>query len=387
MKFPYEYPVDPDAVGIDKHRLEKVLDRFRGQHASGLFPGGQLALRRNGKLVLNEACGIARGLRPGEQVAPVRVRSHTSFSVLSAGKPLAAVAIALLEDRGVLDVDTPVAEVIPGFEVHGKGDITILDVLTHRAGILMPDLVQNRQIWEDRRAVLGSLMEAEPAYKRGTFAYMAYEYGWILAEVVFRVDGRTIANFTTEELSEPLELPDLTFGLGRRDIESLAFSYWLGKDKVMVAGINVAADFEGRNNSASQFKSMNPAVNLVTNAACLAAFYEFLLAKGVTRAGKRLISEKTLQKYTTRNFIGWDRNSRALCSVGRGFMLGALFPTIYGWWDTGGCFGHPGGFSSLAFGDRDTGIAAAIVTNGNRGFADLARRFMPLAHGLRRACH
>ncbi len=169
MTFPYEHPVEPETVGIDKRRLEKVLDRYRAQQASGLFPGGQVALRRNGKLVLNEACGIARGLRPGERIAPVTVRPHTPFSVLSAGKPLAAVAIALLEDRGLLDVDNPVAEVIPGFEVHGKGDLTIVDVLTHRAGILLPDLVQNRPLWEDRRAVLGSLVEAEPAYKRCGF--------------------------------------------------------------------------------------------------------------------------------------------------------------------------------------------------------------------------
>jgi CubicO group peptidase (beta-lactamase class C family) len=154
----------------------------------------------------------------------------------------------------------------------------------------------------------------------------------------------------------------------------------------MVAGINVAADFEGRNNSAIQINSMNPAVSLVTNAASLAAFYEFLLNNGVTRTGKRLIAETTLQKYTTRNFMGWERNTKTLAAVGRGFMLGASFPTIYGWWNTGRCFGHPGGFSSLAFGDSDTGIAAAIVTNGNRGFMDLARRFMPLAQGLRKAC-
>jgi CubicO group peptidase (beta-lactamase class C family) len=383
MAFPYEDPVDPETVGIDERRLKKVLDRFRRQQASGLFPGGQLALRRNGKPVLNEARGIARGLRPNEAIEPLEVQARTPFSVLSAGKPLAAVAIALLEDRGVLDAETPVAELIPGFEVHGKGEITILDVLTHRAGILLPDLVENPQLWEDREAVLRCLVEARPAYKRGTFAYMPYEYGWILAEIIFRVDGRTVAAFTREELFEPLGLPDLSFGLGGREIDSLAFSYWFGKDRLMVAGIDVADDFEGRNNSASQFNSENPAVSLVANAACLAAFYEFLLAGGVTRTGKRLISEKTLEKYTTRNFVGWERSAKAFCAVGRGFMLGAGFPTIYGWWGSSGCFGHPGGFSSLAFGDRDSGIAAAIVTNGNRGFTDIAKRFMPLAHGLR----
>ena len=55
MTFPYEDPVEPGTVGIDKRRLEKVLDRFKKQQASGLFPGGQLALRRHGKPVLEEA--------------------------------------------------------------------------------------------------------------------------------------------------------------------------------------------------------------------------------------------------------------------------------------------------------------------------------------------
>jgi CubicO group peptidase (beta-lactamase class C family) len=387
MTFPHEQPVEPDTVGVDRLLLKRVVNRFKEQQSSGSFPGGQLVLRRDGKLVLDEACGIARGWRPGDGVTPVRVEAHTPFPVLSAGKALAAVAIALLEDRGVLEARTPVAEIIPGFERHGKGDITVLDVLTHRAGILLPDLVDNRQLWGDRKAVLGHLINAKPTYKRGTFAYMAYEYGWILSEIVLHVDGRALADFVVEELCEPLELPELRYGLGERDIESLAFLYWLGRDKVMVAGINVAEDFEGRNNSAIQFDSLNPAVSLVTDAASLTAFYEFLLAKGVTRAGKRLISETTLQKYISRNFMGWDRNSKAICSMGRGFMLGAVFPTIYGWWNSGSCFGHPGGFCSLAFGDRDTGMAASILTNGNHGFMDIAKRFMPLAHGLRKACH
>lgn len=386
MPFPHEDPVDPHSVEIDAARLRKVVDRFRKQQSSGAFPGGQLAARRKGRLVLDEACGIARGVRSDEGTLPVPLTPRTPFPVLSAGKPLAGIAIALLEDRGLLDPGARVADIIPGFETHGKAEITVLDVLTHRAGVLLPDLVANRRLWSDRSAVLASLVEARPAYKRGTFAYMPYEYGWILSEIVLRVDGRAIAEFLAQELSAPLDLPALALGLGGRDAASLAFLYWLGKDRLIVGGVNVAEDFEGRNNSLEQIESMNPAVSLVTDAASLAALYEFLLGGGVTRAGRQLVSERTLRKYTTRNFAGWERNSKAFSAVGRGFITGALFPTVYGWWGTGGCFGHPGGLCALAFADRATGIAAGIVTNGNRDFMDLAKRFMPLARGLRAAC-
>jgi CubicO group peptidase (beta-lactamase class C family) len=386
MTFPHERPVDAEAANVDGVLLHDVVNRFRRQQASGAFPGGQIAVRRAGQLLVDEAFGIARGLRTGSEPVCTTVQRRTPFPVLSAGKPLAAVAIAMLEDRGQLDPRAPVAAIIPGFEAHGKGEITVLDVLTHRAGIFLPDLVARPELWRDRHAVLRKLTEATPAFRRGTFAYMPYEYGWILSEVVSRIDGRLLADFVTAELAEPLGLPDLRFGLAGRAPDALAWSYWLGKKKLLVGGIDVAADFESRNNSAAQLESLNPAVSLVTDAASLAAFYEFLVAGGVTRTGRRLISESTLRRYTARNFAGWDRSSNALSAVGRGFIVGAWFTTIFGWWNTGGCFGHPGGLSCLAFGDYRTNLAAAILTNGNRGFFDLAKRCVPLAAGLRRAC-
>lgn len=387
MTFPHEPTVEPESVGMESERLRKVVRRFEAQQETGRFPGGQIAVRRKGKSVVNHACGIARGLRPEERKIASAVDPWTPFPVLSAGKPVGAVAIALLEDRGELEANAPVANFLPGFERQGKGEITLLDVLTHRAGILLPDLVQRPKEWSDRESVVRHLVEAEPKYERGTFAYMPYEFGWILSEVVLRVTGSQLAKFAAQELFGPMGLHDLSFGLGGREIGDLAFSYWLGGASMEISGIEVAADFEERNNSYDQFDSLNPAVSLVSDAASLAAFYEFLVEGGVTHGGKRLVSEATLRTYTTRNYVGWERNSKAFSSVGRGFILGANFPTIYGWRGTTGCFGHPGGLAVLAFGDHETGVAAAIVTNGNRSFVDLAKRFMPLAAGIRRACH
>jgi CubicO group peptidase (beta-lactamase class C family) len=387
MVFPHEQPVEPEAASIDRSRLSKVVTHFLHQQATGAFPGGQLAVRRGGQLLVDEACGIARGRGSEGETARVAVHTRTPFRALSAGKPLAAVAIAMLEDRGRLDPNAPVASIIPEFEAHGKGEITVLDVLTHRAGILLPDLVATPERWGDRHAVLHELIEAKPAHRRGTFAYMPYEYGWILSEIVLRVDGRTMDEFVTAEISKPLGLPDLCLGLAGRALRSVAWSYWLGRKKLFVGRVDVAADFEARNNSMTQLDSLNPAVSLVTDAASLAAFYEFLLAGGVTNTGRRLLSSDTLKRYTTRNFVGWERTARAFSAVGRGFLVGAWFTTVFGWWGSAGCFGHPGGLSCLAFGDHRTGLSAAIVTNGNRSFFDLANRFVPLVTGLRKACH
>lgn len=89
----------------------------------------------------------------GESEPPVYAQSTTPFPVLSAGKPLAATVIAKLEDRGVLDIQSPIAQIFPEFARHNKEEITTLDVLTHRSGCLMPGFLTNTQIWGDREAV------------------------------------------------------------------------------------------------------------------------------------------------------------------------------------------------------------------------------------------
>ena len=221
--FPYEDPVAPESVNMDAGRLARVVEFFQSQQLSGAFPGGQLVVRRTGKLVLNDAVGIARGFRPSEPIPPVQVQPQTPFPVLSAGKPLAAVAIAMLEDRGALDVDVPIAQIFPEFARHGKARITTLDVLTHRSGMLMPDFVKNPQLWGDREAIQSALVDTVPSYPRGTLAYHPHEYGWILSEILLRVDGRSLPDYFVEEIAAPLQLPTLRFGLAGRDINSLAF--------------------------------------------------------------------------------------------------------------------------------------------------------------------
>ena len=111
--------------------LGKVERLFLRQQARGDFPGGQLVVRRQGEELLTISCGIARGLRTGDG-DQVPVTESTPFQVMSASKPVIAFLIAVLEDRGLLDVERSVSHYIPQFEREGKGDITVLDILTHQ---------------------------------------------------------------------------------------------------------------------------------------------------------------------------------------------------------------------------------------------------------------
>ncbi len=215
---------------------------------------------------------------------------------------------------------------------------------------------------------------------------MPVEYGVILDAIVQRITGRSIAESFQDELAVPLGLPNIRYGLGGHSLEDVAWNYWLGGTRLMIAGMNVAENFEAKNNDKAVFKASNPAFSMVADAANLAAFYEFLVNGGHTRNGERLISDSLLQSYTTKQASGWNKSVNTYLSLGRGFMLGTVTPSFYGWWGTNNCFGHPGMFSSVAFGDTVTGLSVAIVTNGNRGIGDFFRRTVALTHRLRGAC-
>jgi CubicO group peptidase (beta-lactamase class C family) len=363
--------------------LNSAQALFLRQNERGLFPGGQLVVRARGETLLNLSLGVARGYRAGEG-GRVPVTEETPFQVLSASKPTVAFAIAVLEDRGLLEVERSVAHYVPEFGQAGKRDITVLEVLTHRSGVLVPPLWTSPETWPDWDRVQGEIWKARPRYRRGTLAYHPHEFGWILGEVVRRVSETSLPEFLQEIL--PGRLKELRLCVRSADTSQVAHTYWLGPKRLPIAGENLAARFEDIFNAPSTLTSVVPGASMITTASALATFYEMILAGGTMADGTRLIRQETLERYITENVTGFDRSSRSHVVLGRGFLLGWLGPHPYGWWNTRACVGHPGGgLSVLAFGDRRTGTAIAIATNGNRRLAAALRRYASLCSIIRKS--
>ncbi len=362
--------------------FSKTVALFQRQLDRGSFPGGQLVVRAGGEELLNLAVGVARGFRSheGEQVP---VTAMTPFQVMSASKPLVAFAIAVLEDRGLVDVERPVAYYVPEFGREGKSEITVLEVLTHRSGVIVPHLWESAALWPDWDRVQQEIWHARPRHRRGTLAYHPFEFGWMLGELVRRVTGQPLDRFLTDLLPESLR--GLCLRRDEDDETVVARLYWLGPKRLLLGGQDVAGTFEEKNNSRLTLTSLVPGASLTTNASTLAQFYEMLLAGGTTRDGVRLIRSETLERYLTANVRGYDRTLRSYLIIGRGFLLGWRWPHPYGWWDSRACVGHGGGFCTVVFGDRRTGAAIAMLTNGNRGLGDVFRRFVSLSTAVRRA--
>lgn len=348
-----------------------VVAAFRRQHARGAFPGGQLVVRRAGQVLVNEAIGLASGLRAGE--VRREVTAQTTFPVFSASKPFVAVAVAMLEERGLLDVNAPLSRFVPEW----SRDRTVLDVLTHRAGIIVPELTGDARRWSDPADILRTLATTPPRYPRGTIAYGPYEYGWILAEVIARVAGEPLPVFLKREFLDPAGV-DVRFTIEPKDAGEIARTYWLGGKRV-VAGHELSATWEAVQNAPETRATLCAGAGLYATADALARFYEALL-----EGGRGLIRPETIAAYTRVNASGFDRSNNLPLRIGRGFLLGQVMPSTYGWFGTSRCYGHAGAFSVVAGADPDRGLSVAYVTNANRGPYDLLWRAASIGSVVRR---
>ncbi|MFH1952907.1 MAG: serine hydrolase domain-containing protein [Pseudomonadota bacterium] len=128
-------------------------------------------------------------------------------------KALAAMVMLVLHDQGRFSFDDPVIKNWPEFGKNGKATITIAHIMSHRAGIPDGPQIQPR-FWNDRKVVAEAVEKMRPIWPPGsTTAYHSLSYGWVLEELVYRWEGRNIANLLRSELTEPLAIKNLFLGL------------------------------------------------------------------------------------------------------------------------------------------------------------------------------
>lgn len=144
----------------------------------------------------------------------------TCFASMSTGKNFLATLFLSYVERGLVNMTTPVAELLPEFGQRGKGRVTPFHLLTNTGGVtaLMPplppsELGSNRAVYE---YVCGERLESQPG-ERINYSMMAGHA--VLAEMLLEVDGRrrSLSQFMHEELFQPLGMSSTSLG-GRPDL-------------------------------------------------------------------------------------------------------------------------------------------------------------------------
>lgn len=351
MTFPLT-TAEPARLGLDTQAIDRLLALVAGHVADGRYPGAQLAIARHGKLALVRTLGAAR-LEP----ARVAASDDTLWLLYSNTKVLTACAVWLLAERGALAFTDPVAMHLPGFEANGKGEITIIQLLTHQAGFPSADMPA--QAWDDhellRKTVCEYTLEWAPGSRVHYHGRAAHWTAAAMIEAITRADYR---RFIRDEILVPLGLgDDLYVGLPEAQHARAADMHEPGPDGRPVK----RAD----DNTAAFRRAGTPGGGGYGTARGMAAFYQMLLAGG-TLNGRRLLSPRTVA-YALRNYTG----DRADGYMGMPMHRG-LGPHLRGHTDTirglgslasPRTFGHGGVGSSYCWGDPDSGVSFAYITN------------------------
>jgi CubicO group peptidase (beta-lactamase class C family) len=285
-----------------------VRTTFARLFETGAETGAALAVTYRGRLVVD----LYGGWRDAARERPWA--PDTLVNTFSVGKPLAALCVLMLVDRGQLGLDDPVATHWPGFTAT---EVTVRHVLTHTAGLPAFPAPRPVEALADWQLLASDLASIHPQWTPGTVAAEhALTYGHLAGELVRHVDGRSLGRYLSEEIAVPWRL-DLGFGLdenNRRRCAELEYGvpHWprtaLGEPGSLRARAmgNPAGYLElDVLNSALWRGAEIPAVNLHATAGGLARLYLGLLAGGVLD-GVRLLDPGTVAEAVRVQYQGPD---------------------------------------------------------------------------------
>ena len=184
----------------------RVETKVEGSTASGFEPvaeefGRLLAQERDAR---GQFCGYLRGQRVVDLWGGDDVAADDIQGVYSSTKGVAGACIALLVQRGALDLDAPVSRYWPEFAGGGKGDVTVRVALSHQAGIpgVEPQLTLEEVI--DHDVAAARLAAQVPHWRPGkAHGYHGLTIGTIMDELVRRIEGIPVAEFFRKEIGDP----------------------------------------------------------------------------------------------------------------------------------------------------------------------------------------
>jgi len=184
-----------------KPGLDPVADAFTANFEKGLEHGAQFCIFQNGELLVDLKGGWT------DRAKTKSVKEDTLFSVYSSGKAMAALVIAHLADQDRLGYNQLVSTLWPEFAAHGKGELSIAQVLSHQAGlsgISNPDWTG--EDWYDWDKTCAELATQEPLFPPGSASgYHPVTFGFLAGEIARRTDKdmRSLGRILREDLCAP----------------------------------------------------------------------------------------------------------------------------------------------------------------------------------------
>ena len=231
----------PEEVGLNTNTLKLIDDMMEVQMDYG-FSGAQLAVIKDGKLVVDKAWGVTNGYIAPQIDADGNILSDavvdktsapittdTLFDLASNTKMFATnFAVQKLVSDGLLDINKKVCDYIPEFrdregddQIKGKTELTVSMLLSHCAGFPADPGYHNSEaamikqypdlFCQDRNEILSKIIDTPLKYEPGTEReYSDVDY-MILGFIVERITGKRLDEYVKEEFYDKMGLTHMTF--------------------------------------------------------------------------------------------------------------------------------------------------------------------------------
>ncbi|MFF9909251.1 serine hydrolase domain-containing protein [Streptomyces sp. NPDC013457] len=366
-------PLRSPAPAIEGHcdpRFGAVREAFEANFRTRDELGAAVSVRLHGEPVVDLWGGWADSARtrPWERDTVVNVWSTT--------KGVTALCAHLLADRGLLDLDAPVASYWPEFAAAGKETLPVRHLLSHRAGLSglrEPLSLAEFYDWEVTTARLAAM---EPWWEPGTRSgYHAMTYGFLIGEVIRRITGELPGAFLRREITGPLGI-DFTIGLPEKEAVRVAelvhprtssaseqAAVFAQLEPVAQAALANPLVGAGHANSPGWRAAELPAANGHGTARAVAQLYGVFAGRGLL-GEHRVLSGPAVER------------AREGQGAGRDLVLGTGFAhdteCALGLWLSGPngsygpnprAFGHDGFGGSCGLADPESGISLGYVMN------------------------
>lgn len=336
----------PETAGISAEMLhQKVASIMHEAIFDSTFPGGVVAVVKNGKLVYQEGFGY----QTYKKVDPVE--DYAVYDLASLTKVVATTtSIMDLVDKGKIKLTDHVSKYFDEFNKGKKKQITLKLLLTHTSGL--PPF----RIYVDELQTRSAIVEAvknEPLIHDPGTQYDYSDLGFILlGEIVKKVSGLRLDEYVRQNFYKPLGMlstvfnpeenaPWLVNNISPAEIDTVY------RHKVIQAEVHDERSWymDGVAGHAGLFSSAGDL-----------AIYAQMLLNGGTYAGKRYLSEATIEKFTSRQSkfnnrgYGFDRKSLD------GF-------STFGSLSSSQTFGHLGFTGTMMWIDPTKDLAVILLTN------------------------
>ncbi len=190
----------PAAAALARPHLAAQVDAYLEPLLKRDLISGSVLLARGGEVL------VAKGFGPANREWDAANGVDTKFRLGSLSKQFTAAAILLLEQRGQLRLEDPLAKYLPGFPRADR--ITLHQLLSHTSGLAnfnqLPDYWEKNLHHLALREVIDWFKDQPPRAQPGESWNYSNAGFTLLAAVIEKASGRDFAAFLRDELFRPL---------------------------------------------------------------------------------------------------------------------------------------------------------------------------------------